>query len=110
MDDGFEYNWPKPEYDLIHSWNDVDEDHIPKHAEADPTNPSYYKSESGLESMDFVEAFIAPLSGYEAFFTGNILKYMVRWHSKNGVEDLKKARWYLDRLISNIENQDEKGE
>jgi len=33
------------------------------------------------------------------FFEGNIVKYVVRWRVKNGVEDLKKARHYLDKLI-----------
>lgn len=33
------------------------------------------------------------------FFEGNIVKYVVRWRIKNGVEDLKKARHYLDKLI-----------
>lgn len=33
------------------------------------------------------------------FFEGNVLKYITRWQSKNGIEDLKKARHYLDLLI-----------
>ena len=33
------------------------------------------------------------------FLSGNIIKYVTRWKSKNGVEDLKKARHYLDILI-----------
>lgn len=33
------------------------------------------------------------------FFEGNVLKYISRWRNKNGVEDLKKARHYLDLLI-----------
>ena len=33
------------------------------------------------------------------FFEGNIVKYIVRWRAKNGVQDLKKARHYLDKLI-----------
>lgn len=37
------------------------------------------------------------------FLEGNIIKYLWRWKHKNGVEDLKKARWYLDRLIRNSE-------
>lgn len=33
------------------------------------------------------------------YFEGNIIKYVTRWRGKNGVEDLKKARHYLDKLI-----------
>ena len=33
------------------------------------------------------------------FFEGNIVKYVTRWKDKNGIEDLKKAKQYLDKLI-----------
>ena len=34
------------------------------------------------------------------YHEGNVIKYLCRWRKKNGIEDLKKARWYLDRLIA----------
>jgi len=37
--------------------------------------------------------------------TANAIKYLYRWKAKDGVESLKKARWYLDRLINTLENQ-----
>lgn len=66
-------------------------------------HPSHYQSESGLEAIDVIEAFTADLKGYEAVDTANTLKYMLRWKKKNGLQDLKKARWYLNRLITNIQ-------
>ena len=39
---------------------------------------------------------------------GNIVKYIARWKAKNGIEDLKKARWYIDFLIESIENETDK--
>ena len=33
------------------------------------------------------------------FLDGNAVKYLARWRKKNGVEDLKKARHYIDKLI-----------
>ena len=33
------------------------------------------------------------------FLEGNIIKYVTRWKDKNGIEDLKKAKQYLDKLI-----------
>lgn len=33
------------------------------------------------------------------FFEGNIIRYVSRWREKNGVEDLRKARHYIDKLI-----------
>lgn len=38
------------------------------------------------------------------FHAGNVVKYVARYEHKNGVEDLKKARWYLDRLIQKLES------
>lgn len=75
---------------------------------ADNVNhPQHYQSKSGLETIDVIEAFTEDLVGSEATNTGNVLKYMCRWKSKNGLEDLKKARWYLDRLIGIVEKRDE---
>lgn len=75
---------------------------------ADNVNhPKHYQSKSGLETIDVIEAFTEDLVGGEATNTGNVLKYMCRWKSKNGLEDLKKAKWYLDRLIGIVEKHDE---
>lgn len=68
-------------------------------------HPSHYQSESGLEVIDVIKAFTSNLTGVEATDTGNVLKYMCRWKNKNGVEDLKKAKWYLEHLIDNVENR-----
>ena len=38
------------------------------------------------------------------FMAGNIMKYLMRWKKKNGIEDLKKAKEYLERLIKKEEN------
>lgn len=66
-------------------------------------HPSHYQSKSGLEAIDVIEAFCDGLNGIEAFCTGNALKYLCRWKSKNGLEDLKKAQWYINKLIECIE-------
>lgn len=66
-------------------------------------HPSHYQSETGMEVIDVIEAFTFDLKGIEATDTGNILKYMCRWKGKNGLEDLKKARWYLNHLIDHVE-------
>lgn len=71
------------------------------------TRPPHYQSESGLEVIDVIEAFTTNLNGIEATDTGNIIKYMCRWKSKNGLQDLRKAAWYLEHLISKVEEQEE---
>ena len=66
-------------------------------------HPAHYKTKNGLETIDVIDAFTDGLVGTEAVCTGNILKYVCRWKKKNGVEDLKKAQWYLNHLISILE-------
>lgn len=70
-------------------------------------HPQHYQSKSGLETIDVIEAFTEGLVGGEATNTGNVLKYMCRWKNKNGLEDLKKARWYLNRLIGIVEKRND---
>ena len=66
-------------------------------------HPKHYKAKNGMEVIDVIEAFTANLKGYEAIYTGKVIKYICRWKEKNGLEDLRKAQWYLNRLIKNIE-------
>lgn len=67
------------------------------------SHPPHYQSDTGLEVIDVIKAFTSDLTGIEATDTGNIIKYICRWKHKNGVEDLKKAKWYLDHLIKEVE-------
>ena len=69
-------------------------------------HPRHYQSASGLETIDIIEACTEDLIGMEAVHTGNIIKYISRWKKKNGLEDLKKAQWYLVRLIRLIERSE----
>ena len=71
------------------------------------SHPTHYQSETGLETIDVIEAFTFDLKGIEAADTGNILKYMCRWKNKNGLQDLKKAQWYLTHLIEHVEKLEE---
>lgn len=58
--------------------------------------PSHY-NQAGIECIDAIKA--ATGDGYEFYLQGNILKYLWRYRYKNGIEDLKKAEFYLKRLI-----------
>lgn len=73
-------------------------------------HPSHYQAVNGLEVIDVIEAFTAKLAGAQAFDTGNVIKYICRWKEKNGLEDLKKAKWYLEHLIHTIEKENENNE
>jgi hypothetical protein len=66
-------------------------------------HPSHY-TQGAIETIEYMESCLTP----EEFCGGckmNVLKYVSREKHKNGVEDLKKARWYLDHLIGYLEKQ-----
>ena len=62
------------------------------------THPSHY-TQGKVECIDAIEAAVTGLTGMEAVCTAQCIKYLWRWRRKGGIEDLRKARWYLDRLI-----------
>lgn len=68
----------------------------------DVNHPSHYSSESGLEAIEVIEAFF-----HGNAFLANTFKYIARAGKKGGeakrLEDLKKARWYLEREIQREE-------
>lgn len=68
-------------------------------AASDPVNHPAHYTAGKLECLDAIEGLGLP------YHEGTILKYLVRWRLKGGVEDLKKARFYLDRLIANAEKE-----
>jgi hypothetical protein len=65
-------------------------------------HPSHY-TQGKIECFDAIESAVIGLTGIDACDTGNVIKYAWRWKHKNGVNDLKKARVYLDRLIKRYE-------
>lgn len=66
-------------------------------SETDEVNPSHYKG--SIECIDAIAEAIRELNGMDAMCTGNAIKYLWRWKKKGGVTDLKKAVWYIDRMI-----------
>lgn len=61
-------------------------------------HPSHY-NQGGIEVWDVISAFTKDLEGAEAFYAGNVIKYVLRWNHKNGIEDLEKAKVYIDKII-----------
>ena len=64
-------------------------------------HPAHYTAGS-VECIDALEAATEGLEGIEAIDTGNAIKYLWRWKRKNGIEDLQKALWYINHLISTL--------
>lgn len=59
-------------------------------------HPAHYNI-GNIECIDYIDDVLQDDYG---FYIGNIIKYVARYKGKNGLEDLKKAKWYLDRLVS----------
>lgn len=70
----------------------------------DVNNPAHY-NQSGIECIDAIEAALG--DGLQYYLQGNIMKYLWRYRYKNGVEDLRKAKWYLTRLIREMEKKND---
>lgn len=66
-------------------------------------HPNHY-CKGGVECLDAIKAALG--DKYEGFLAGNVLKYVYRYPDKNGVEDCKKARFYLDKLIEVLSNEE----
>lgn len=66
-------------------------------------HPSHY-TQGKVECIDALESATIGKSGIEAVCVANIIKYLWRYEEKNGVEDVKKAKFYLNRLLATLEN------
>ena len=65
--------------------------------ESDMVNHPPHYNQKGIECIDAIEA--ATDTGFEYYLQGNIMKYLWRYRYKDGSQDLKKALWYLNKLI-----------
>lgn len=60
-------------------------------------HPEHY-NQSNMECIDIIQNSMSP-EMFQGFLVGNVQKYISRYRYKNGVEDLRKANWYLNKLI-----------
>ena len=68
-------------------------------------HPDHY-TQGRIECIDALKAATVSKTGIEAVCTANAIKYLWRYEEKNGIEDVKKARWYIDRLIKELEEKE----
>ena len=98
------YNWYK-ELDPVACEN-AESECCSKKSDADMVNhPSHY-TQGGIECIDALKAATVSKTGIEAVCTANAIKYLWRYEEKNGIEDVKKARWYIDRLIRELKEKE----
>lgn len=74
-----------------------------KYPQRDNVNHPKHYTQGGIECIDAIKAATVGKSGIEAVCVANVVKYLWRYEEKNGVEDVKKARWYLERLIEEMD-------
>lgn len=83
---------------------DFKENYIANKKEDCVNKPNHY-ADTKYECREVAKEIFKDLQGIEAIDTFNIFKYIWRWKKKNGLEDLLKARNYLDDLISEVKKQ-----
>lgn len=76
----------------------LDNNHIYGVEKSKQTTPEHY-SERAIQPIEYIEA-----NGL-GFCEGNIIKYITRYKSKDGINDLRKAEWYLKCLIDKLEKE-----
>ena len=87
-------------------WNQVSKTatgklYHPEDKHTDPvTKPDHY-NKGGIEAIDYIRQQLG--LAFQFYCAGNVMKYLHRFRYKNGVEDVKKARVYLDWLIEELE-------
>lgn len=102
LDNGYTFRMPIYSYGVLS--DDGEDDYLENN---DTINhPKHYQTKNGLETIQVIDAFTDGLEGIEAVCTANVIKYICRWGKKNGLEDLKKAQWYLNYLISKVETDE----
>lgn len=69
-------------------------------------HPSHY-CQGGIECIDALKAATVGKTGIEAVCVANVIKYLWRYEEKNGIEDVNKAQWYINRLIQELEEKKE---
>lgn len=70
-------------------------------SEAKVNHPLHY-TQGNVECIDALAAATVNKKGIEAVCVANIIKYLWRYETKNGIEDVKKAKWYIDKLLEEM--------
>lgn len=83
----------------------LNEEESPQQVDA-VNHPSHY-TQGRFEVIDIIEDAVQGADPFEAVCLANVIKYTTRYRHKNGVEDLKKAQWYLAKLITILEGGNE---
>ena len=81
-------------------------DHVYKNMDEnvpDMVNHPQHYTQGGIECIDALKAATVGKRGIEAVCVANVIKYLWRYEEKNGIEDVRKAKWYIERLLKELE-------
>ena len=81
-------------------------DHVYKNMDEnvpDMVNHPQHYTQGGIECIDALKAATVGKRGIEAVCVANVIKYLWRYEEKNGIEDIRKAKWYIERLLKELE-------
>ena len=94
----------------FHEWSDdklaIAYDHVYKNMDEnvpDMVNHPQHYTQGGIECIDALKAATVGKRGIEAVCVANVIKYLWRYEEKNGIEDVRKAKWYIERLLKELE-------
>ena len=94
----------------FHEWSDdklaIAYDHVYKNMDEnvpDMVNHPKHYTQGGIECIDALKAATVGKRGIEAVCVANVIKYLWRYEKKNGIEDIRKAKWYIERLLMELE-------
>ena len=69
----------------------------------DTVNHPQHYTQGGIECIDALKAATVGKRGIEAVCVANVIKYCWRYEEKNGIEDVRKAKFYIERLLKELE-------
>ena len=81
-------------------------DHVYKNMDEnipDMVNHPQHYTQGGIECIDALKAATVGKRGIEAVCVANVIKYLWRYEEKNGIEDVRKAKFYIERLLKELE-------
>ena len=94
----------------FNKWSDdklaIAYDHVYKNMDEnvpDMVNHPQHYTQGGIECIDALKAATVGKRGIEAVCVANVIKYLWRYEEKNGIEDVRKAKWYIERLLMELE-------
>ena len=94
----------------FNEWSDdklaIAYDHVYKNMDEnapDMVNHPQHYNQGGIECIDALKAATVGKRGIEAVCVANVIKYLWRYEEKNGIEDVRKAKWYIERLLGELE-------